>query len=194
MQARTRSCMIRSNGHSSSVSKSRRRSRSVTSQTLTRCVSSSREPRAAIEDTNLSPDARLTPWLRQKFRCSLQVCDDIKEKLLALHVKPARCEAPIIYHLDVGAMYPNIILTNRLQPSAVVDEATCAACDFNKPGCSPCLASCLFHVSHLRSLIFRGDLPAAHGLDVARRVHASFKKRIPPGSAATGERALSQPG
>jgi DNA polymerase epsilon subunit 1 len=31
-------------------------------------------------------------------------------------------------------MYPNIILTNRLQPSAMVDETTCAACDFNKPG------------------------------------------------------------
>ncbi|KAL0233672.1 hypothetical protein PCE1_002181 [Barthelona sp. PCE] len=26
---------------------------------------------------------------------------------------------PLIYHLDVGAMYPNIILTNRLQPNAV---------------------------------------------------------------------------
>ena len=26
-----------------------------------------------------------------------------------------REENPIIYHLDVGAMYPNIILTNRLQ-------------------------------------------------------------------------------
>jgi DNA polymerase elongation subunit (family B) len=35
---------------------------------------------------------------------------------------PARLENPIIYHLDVGAMYPNIILTNRLQPSAIVDE------------------------------------------------------------------------
>ena len=29
-------------------------------------------------------------------------------------------------------MYPNIILTNRLQPSAIVDDATCAACDFNQ--------------------------------------------------------------
>lgn len=29
-------------------------------------------------------------------------------------------------------MYPNIILTNRLQPSAMVDETVCAACDFNK--------------------------------------------------------------
>jgi DNA polymerase epsilon subunit 1 len=31
-------------------------------------------------------------------------------------------------------MYPNIILTNRLQPSAIVDESDCAACDFNKGG------------------------------------------------------------
>jgi DNA polymerase epsilon subunit 1 len=29
-------------------------------------------------------------------------------------------------------MYPNIILSNRLQPSAMVDDATCAACDFNQ--------------------------------------------------------------
>jgi hypothetical protein len=31
-------------------------------------------------------------------------------------------------------MYPNIILTNRLQPSAIVGDEDCAACDFNKPG------------------------------------------------------------
>lgn len=30
-------------------------------------------------------------------------------------------------------MYPNIILTNRLQPPAIVNDAICAACDFNKP-------------------------------------------------------------
>lgn len=36
-----------------------------------------------------------------------------------------------IYHLDVGAMYPNIILTNRLQPYAVVNEDICIRCDFN---------------------------------------------------------------
>jgi DNA polymerase elongation subunit (family B) len=45
-----------------------------------------------------------------------------------------REEVPLIYHLDVAAMYPNIILTNRLQPSAVVNDEDCAACDFNKPG------------------------------------------------------------
>ena len=31
-------------------------------------------------------------------------------------------------------MYPNIILTNRLQPSAIVDDSDCAACDYNKAG------------------------------------------------------------
>jgi DNA polymerase elongation subunit (family B) len=45
-----------------------------------------------------------------------------------------RTEEPLIYHLDVAAMYPNIILTNRLQPSAVVTDADCAACAFNVPG------------------------------------------------------------
>ncbi|CAN8193292.1 unnamed protein product [Coccothraustes coccothraustes] len=63
-----------------------------------------------------------------------EVCDEIKAKLNSLKDVPNRIECPLIYHLDVGAMYPNIILTNRLQPSAMVDEATCAACDFNKPG------------------------------------------------------------
>ncbi|XP_035661114.1 DNA polymerase epsilon catalytic subunit A-like [Branchiostoma floridae] len=63
-----------------------------------------------------------------------EVCNDIRRKLAELRDTPSRLENPIIYHLDVGAMYPNIILTNRLQPSAMVDEVTCAACDFNKPG------------------------------------------------------------
>jgi DNA polymerase epsilon subunit 1 len=30
-------------------------------------------------------------------------------------------------------MYPNIILTNRLQPTAIVSEDVCAGCVFNKP-------------------------------------------------------------
>ena len=29
---------------------------------------------------------------------------------------------PLIYHVDVAAMYPNIILSNRLQPVAIVNE------------------------------------------------------------------------
>ena len=63
-----------------------------------------------------------------------EVCNEIIEKLSKLRDCPNRLETPVLYHLDVGAMYPNIILTNRLQPSAIVDESDCSACDFNKPG------------------------------------------------------------
>lgn len=49
------------------------------------------------------------------FLLRLQVCDQIKNKLTSLKDVPNRIECPLIYHLDVGAMYPNIILTNRLQ-------------------------------------------------------------------------------
>jgi DNA polymerase epsilon subunit 1 len=63
-----------------------------------------------------------------------EVLSDIVAKLLELKMQPNIETYPFIYHLDVGAMYPNIILTNRLQPMAMVDAQTCAACDFNKPG------------------------------------------------------------
>ena len=49
-----------------------------------------------------------------------------------LRDRPKRSEKPYVYHLDIGAMYPNIILTNRLQPSAIVNDSICAACDFNQ--------------------------------------------------------------
>ncbi|KAJ8965898.1 hypothetical protein NQ314_003839 [Rhamnusium bicolor] len=62
-----------------------------------------------------------------------EVAEEIKQKLTALKEQPMRLERPLIYHLDVGAMYPNIILTNRLQPCAMVDETICASCDYNKP-------------------------------------------------------------
>lgn len=59
--------------------------------------------------------------------------EKIVNKLQSIQNIPKRKEHPVIYHLDVAAMYPNIILTNRLQPSSVVNEEICAACDFNKP-------------------------------------------------------------
>ena len=62
-----------------------------------------------------------------------EVVKEIEKSLQALHDSPIRSETPAIFHLDVGAMYPNIILTNRLQPSAMVNEQDCAACYFNKP-------------------------------------------------------------
>ena len=36
-------------------------------------------------------------------------------QLVSLRDHPIREERPLIYHLDVAAMYPNTILTNRLQ-------------------------------------------------------------------------------
>lgn len=64
--------------------------------------------------------------------------DEVKAEIIAalqgLHDIPNRLEQPVIFHLDVGAMYPNIILTNRMQPSAMVTDTDCAACDYNKPG------------------------------------------------------------
>jgi len=63
-----------------------------------------------------------------------EVKNEIEAKLRDMLENPSRIESPLIYHLDVAAMYPNIILTNRLQPPAIVDESMCAVCDYNKPG------------------------------------------------------------
>ena len=43
----------------------------------------------------------------------LQVRADILSSLEDIRDTPNREETPLIYHLDVAAMYPNIILTNR---------------------------------------------------------------------------------
>ncbi|KAI8939432.1 DNA polymerase epsilon catalytic subunit [Plenodomus lindquistii] len=59
---------------------------------------------------------------------------EIVDKLLQLKATPNRSERPLIYHLDVASMYPNIMTTNRLQPDSMIKEANCAACDFNRPG------------------------------------------------------------
>ncbi|PIA58925.1 hypothetical protein AQUCO_00400052v1 [Aquilegia coerulea] len=63
-----------------------------------------------------------------------EVKDAIMKKLKSLRDEPVREECPLIYHLDVAAMYPNIILTNRLQPPSIVSDEVCTACDFNRPG------------------------------------------------------------
>ncbi|QDS71531.1 DNA polymerase epsilon catalytic subunit [Venturia effusa] len=63
-----------------------------------------------------------------------EVRDQIKGKLEALRSNPNCSENPLIYHLDVASMYPNIMTTNRLQPDSMIQESDCAACDFNRPG------------------------------------------------------------
>jgi DNA polymerase epsilon subunit 1 len=59
---------------------------------------------------------------------------EIIDKLMQLKHTPNRNERPLIYHLDVASMYPNIMTTNRLQPDSMIKESDCAACDFNRPG------------------------------------------------------------
>uniref|UniRef100_A0A8D1TG87 DNA polymerase epsilon catalytic subunit n=1 Tax=Sus scrofa TaxID=9823 RepID=A0A8D1TG87_PIG len=100
-----------------------------------------------------------------------EVCDQIKTKLTSLKDVPNRIECPLIYHLDVGAMYPNIILTNRLQPSAMVDEATCAACDFNKPG-----ANC----QRKMAWQWRGEFMPARRSEYHRIQHQLESEKFPP--------------
>ncbi|QSL66824.1 hypothetical protein MERGE_001211 [Pneumocystis wakefieldiae] len=64
--------------------------------------------------------------------------DKIKQQIISqldnFKENPSRTEYPKIYHLDVASMYPNIMITNRLQPDSMIDESRCATCDFNRSG------------------------------------------------------------
>ncbi|XP_043195220.1 DNA polymerase epsilon catalytic subunit A-like [Amphibalanus amphitrite] len=100
-----------------------------------------------------------------------EVLSEVRAKLEDLRDTPNRLENPIIYHLDVGAMYPNIILTNRLQPSAMVDEATCAACDFNRPG-----ARC----QRTMSWMWRGEVMPAKRNELQHIRQQLEMERFPP--------------
>jgi DNA polymerase epsilon subunit 1 len=62
-----------------------------------------------------------------------EVKDQIQSALEMMRDNPNRFDTPLIYHLDVAAMYPNIMLSNRLQPDSVKNEADCAVCDYNRP-------------------------------------------------------------
>lgn len=63
-----------------------------------------------------------------------EVKAEITSALELMRDNPKRIDNPLIYHLDVAAMYPNIMLSNRLQPDSMVDESVCAVCDYNRPG------------------------------------------------------------
>ena len=101
-----------------------------------------------------------------------EVRSKIIEELELLRDRPKRVEKPYIYHLDVGAMYPNIILTNRLQPSAIVDDATCAACDFNqaKNGCK-----------RRMEWVWRGDYNPAGKVEYTRTKDQLSREILPDG-------------
>ncbi|KAL1460884.1 hypothetical protein WDU94_012822 [Cyamophila willieti] len=100
-----------------------------------------------------------------------EVMADIKDKLGKLRDTPVRMERPIIYHLDVGAMYPNIILTNRLQPSAIVNDTMCAACDYNRPG-----AQCQRNMEWM----WRGEVMPASRSEFQRITQQLETEKFPP--------------
>ncbi|KAK6090615.1 hypothetical protein P3W45_000338 [Vairimorpha bombi] len=58
-----------------------------------------------------------------------EIKENIKKALLSFSEKIY--STGNIYHLDVSAMYPNIILTNRLQPTSIVNDDICVRCDFS---------------------------------------------------------------
>ena len=53
---------------------------------------------------------------------------DIKNRLETLRKTPVLKARPLLLHLDVAAMYPNIILTHRLQPSSIKTPQQCREC------------------------------------------------------------------
>lgn len=59
-----------------------------------------------------------------------EILEDIKGKLMSMAEQKSFVSKPKLFHLDVGAMYPNIILTNRLQPVAVTTEEKCMQCPY----------------------------------------------------------------
>ncbi|RMD43043.1 hypothetical protein DV735_g2091, partial [Chaetothyriales sp. CBS 134920] len=96
---------------------------------------------AAIDELLHDLDAALKFCITVEEKKSLdqvtnydQIKEEIADKLRKLKDTPNRNERPLIYHLDVASMYPNIMTTNRLQPDSMISESDCAACDFNRPG------------------------------------------------------------
>ncbi|CAL6065292.1 DNA_polymerase epsilon [Hexamita inflata] len=82
---------------------------------------------------NFYPKTKVQYFISTQITNYQEIKNEIQTMLLDLQAKAKQptMMKPIIYHLDVSAMYPNIILTNRLQPHAVVDDNFCNNCDYN---------------------------------------------------------------
>jgi DNA polymerase epsilon subunit 1 len=100
-----------------------------------------------------------------------EVKQQIQSALELMRDEPNRTDNPLIYHLDVAAMYPNIMLSNRLQPDSVVDEATCAVCDYNRPG-----KTC----DRRMTWAWRGEFFPAHRDEYNMIRHALDQESFPP--------------
>ncbi|XP_053674267.1 DNA polymerase epsilon catalytic subunit 1 [Anopheles nili] len=112
-----------------------------------------------------------------------EIKSEIDCALQQLHDIPTRLEQPVIYHLDVGAMYPNIILTNRLQPSSMISDADCAACDYNKPD-----AKCKRDMEWL----WRGEMLPASRNEFQRIQQQLETEKFPPLFPGGAQRAFHE--
>ena len=101
--------------------------------------------------------------------------DEVKAEIVSalelMRDNPKRVDNPLIYHLDVAAMYPNIMLSNRLQPDSMVDESVCAVCDFNRPG-----KTC----DRRLEWAWRGEFFPAHRDEFNMIKHALNQETFPP--------------
>lgn len=100
-----------------------------------------------------------------------EVKAEIKAALEVLRDNPDRKDNPLIYHLDVAAMYPNIMLSNRLQPDALIDESVCAVCDYNRPG-----KTC----DRRMTWAWRGEFFPAQRDEYNMVKHALYSEEFPP--------------
>eukprot|EP00792_Barthelona_sp_PAP020_P004667 TRINITY_DN2272_c0_g1_i1.p1 TRINITY_DN2272_c0_g1~~TRINITY_DN2272_c0_g1_i1.p1 ORF type:complete len:2452 (+),score=585.46 TRINITY_DN2272_c0_g1_i1:989-7357(+) len=93
------------------------------------------------------------------------ICETIENRLIQIRDNPVFKEKPLIYHLDVGAMYPNIILTNRLQPTAVLpDSKFCSKCEFyaNRE---------MYKCQRRLNWVWRGDIYRINEIQVKKLLH-----------------------
>ena len=100
-----------------------------------------------------------------------EVKAEIQTALELIRDNPKRTDKPLIYHLDVAAMYPNIMLSNRLQPDSMVDESVCAVCDYNRPG-----KTC----DRRLDWAWRGEFFPAHRDEYNMIKHALNQETFPP--------------
>ncbi|KAL1683463.1 hypothetical protein EV122DRAFT_286219 [Schizophyllum commune] len=140
----------------------------------------------AIQELIDQLDAALTFCIVEESKCSLdkvtnyeEVKGEIQRMLEVMRDDPKRIDKPLIYHLDVAAMYPNIMLSNRLQPDSMVDESVCAVCDYNRPG-----KTC----DRRLEWAWRGEFFPAHRDEYNMIRHALNQEHFPPKRPGNPER------
>ncbi|KAF7310481.1 DNA polymerase epsilon catalytic subunit [Mycena chlorophos] len=134
-------------------------------------------------------DAALTFCIVEESHASLdqvtnydEVKGEIQRMLEVMRDDPIRMDNPLIYHLDVAAMYPNIMLSNRLQPDSMVDEAVCAVCDYNRPG-----KTC----DRRLEWAWRGEYFPAHRDEFNMIKHALNQESFPPRKPGGPQRSFA---